>query len=54
MRKLVDAGFATIESLGQATADQLSAIAGIGEKTVEKILAAAQGDSAPASDASAE
>jgi len=47
VRKLVDGGFATLEALGGATAEQLSAIPGIGEKTAEKILAAARGD-APA------
>jgi NusA-like KH domain protein len=51
VRKLVEGGFATLESLGRATADQLSAIPGIGDKTVEKILAAARGD-APAPDES--
>ncbi|HEV8210056.1 MAG TPA: transcription termination factor NusA [Vicinamibacterales bacterium] len=47
VRKLVEGGFATLESLGGATAAQLSAIPGIGDKTAEKILAAARGD-APA------
>jgi NAD-dependent DNA ligase len=49
VRKLVDGGFATLESLGGATAEQLSAIPGIGDKTAEKILAAARGD-APAAE----
>src|SRR5471030_1729437 len=44
VRKLVDGGFATLEALGAATADQLSAIPGIGGKTAEKILAAARGE----------
>jgi len=51
VRKLVEGGFATLESLGGATAEQLSAIPGIGDKTAEKILAAARGD-APAPDES--
>jgi len=50
VRKLVDGGFATLEALGAATADQLSAIPGIGGKTAEKILAAARGE-APAEEA---
>ena len=44
VRKLVEGGFATLEALGAATAEQLSAIPGIGGKTAEKILAAARGD----------
>ncbi len=44
MRKLVDGGFATIEALAAATAEQLSEIPGIGGKTAEKILAAARGE----------
>jgi N utilization substance protein A len=44
VRKLVDGGFATLEALGAATADELSAIPGIGGKTAEKILAAARGE----------
>ena len=44
VRKLVDGGFATLEALAAATAEQLSAIPGIGEKTAEKILTAARGD----------
>jgi transcription termination/antitermination protein NusA len=43
IRKLVEGGFASIEALAGATAEQLSAIPGIGEKTAEKILAAAKG-----------
>ena len=49
VRKLVDGGFATLEALGAATAEQLSEIPGIGGKTAEKILAAARGD-APVED----
>ena len=48
-RKLVDAGFRTIEALAAAAPAQLSEIPGIGEKTAEKILAAARGD-APSED----
>jgi N utilization substance protein A len=47
VRKLVEGGFATLEALAAATAEQLSDIPGIGEKTAEKILAAARGE-APA------
>jgi N utilization substance protein A len=44
VRKLVDGGFATLDALGSATAEQLAEIPGIGGKTAEKILAAARGD----------
>jgi N utilization substance protein A len=44
VRKLVDGGFATIESLAAATPERLSEIPGIGGKTAEKILAAARGE----------
>jgi len=47
VRKLVEGGFATLEALSAATAEQLAEISGIGGKTAEKILAAARGD-APA------
>jgi DNA uptake protein ComE-like DNA-binding protein len=48
VRKLVDGGFATLVVLRGATAEQLAAIPGIGDKTAEKILAAARGEAAPA------
>jgi N utilization substance protein A len=48
VRKLVDAGFGTVEAVAAATAEQLSDVPGIGEKTAEKILAAARGESEPA------
>jgi len=46
VRKLVDAGFTTAEAVAAATVEELSAISGIGDKTAEKILAAARGDNA--------
>jgi len=51
IRKLVEGGFSTLESLAAATAEQLSEIPGIGEKTAEKILGAAKGE--PSGDAAA-
>ena len=45
VRKLVDAGFVSVDALAAATVEQLSEIQGIGEKTAERILAAARGDS---------
>jgi transcription termination/antitermination protein NusA len=48
VRKLVDAGFGTVEAVAAATAEQLSDVPGIGAKTAEKILAAARGESEPA------
>jgi N utilization substance protein A len=45
VKKLVDAGFSTHEAVAAATAAELAEIPGIGEKTAEKILAAARGES---------
>jgi transcription termination/antitermination protein NusA len=53
VRKLVEGGFATLEALAAATAEQLSEIPGIGEKTAEKVLAAARGET-PAEEAQQE
>ncbi|HKT80307.1 MAG TPA: transcription termination factor NusA [Vicinamibacterales bacterium] len=52
VRKLVDGGFATRESVAAATADQLAEIPGIGAKTAERILEAARGgaQAAPVAD----
>jgi Holliday junction resolvasome RuvABC DNA-binding subunit len=50
VRKLVEAGLMTVEAVAAASVEQLSEISGIGGKTAEKILAAARGDTAPASD----
>src|SRR5258705_1146259 len=47
VRRLVEGGYTTLESLAGVTADVLSELPGIGDKTAEKILAAARGD-APA------
>jgi N utilization substance protein A len=44
VRKLIDAGFASVQTVAAATIEQLSDISGIGEKTAEKILAAARGE----------
>jgi N utilization substance protein A len=44
VRKLVEGGFATLEALAAATAEQLAEIPGIGGKKAEKILAAARGE----------
>jgi len=48
VRKLVDAGLTTPEEVAAASIEQLSEIPGIGEKTAEKILAAARGQEQPA------
>ena len=50
VRKLVEGGFGSIETLDGATIEQLAEIPGIGEKTAEKILAAVRGESAPDED----
>jgi N utilization substance protein A len=47
VRKLVEAGFNSLESIVGASVEQLSEVPGIGGKTAGKILAAARGD-APA------
>ena len=44
VKKLVDAGLDSQETVAAASVDQLAAIPGIGEKTAEKILAAARGE----------
>src|SRR4051812_33891823 len=54
VRRLVEGGFATLEALGGAGVEGLSAVPGIGDKTAEKILAAARGEAAPADESSAD
>ena len=44
VRKLVDAGLTTVETIKDTSVEQLSEIPGIGGKTAAKILAAARGD----------
>jgi len=44
VRKLVDAGFGSIEAVAGASVEQLSEVSGIGEKTAGKILSAARGE----------
>ena len=53
VRKLVEAGFATLELLKDASAEKLSEIPGVGQKTAEKILTAARGET-PAAENPAE
>jgi len=45
VRKLVEAGFGSVEAVAAASAEQLSEVPGVGEKTAEKILSAARGES---------
>jgi len=52
VRKLVDGGFATREAVAESTVEAISQIPGIGEKTAEKILAAARGEAESGRDAS--
>jgi transcription termination/antitermination protein NusA len=44
VRKLVEAGFGTVEAVAGASVEQLSEVSGIGEKTAGKILSAARGE----------
>jgi transcription termination/antitermination protein NusA len=44
VRKLVEAGFGSVEAVAGASVEQLSEVSGIGEKTAGKILAAARGE----------
>jgi N utilization substance protein A len=44
VRRLVEAGFGSIEAIAGASVEQLSEIPGVGEKTAGKILAAARGE----------
>ncbi len=46
VRNLVAAGLTTHDAVAAATVEQLSDVPGVGEKTAEKILAAARGDAA--------
>ena len=52
VRKLVEAGFDSIDAVAGASIEQLSEVPGIGEKTAGKILAAARGE--PSADARGE
>jgi transcription termination/antitermination protein NusA len=45
VRKLVDAGFGSVEAVAAASAEELSDVPGVGGKTAEKILSAARGES---------
>ena len=53
VRKLVDAGYDSVDAVKNATVDQLSEISGIGGKTAEKILAAATGEVSQTADQAA-
>jgi N utilization substance protein A len=44
VRKLVEAGFGSVEAVAGASVEQLSEVSGIGGKTAGKILAAARGE----------
>jgi N utilization substance protein A len=44
VRKLVEAGFGSVEAVAGASVEQLSEVSGIGEKTAGKILSAARGE----------
>src|SRR5204862_1597761 len=48
VRKLVEAGLTTQDAVAGASAEQLAEIPGIGEKTAEKIRAAARGETSEA------
>ena len=50
VRKLVAAGYASVDAVAAASAEQLAEIPGIGAKTAERILASARGE-APAAEA---
>jgi Holliday junction resolvasome RuvABC DNA-binding subunit len=41
----VEAGFGSVEAVAAASTEQLSEVPGVGEKTAEKILSAARGES---------
>lgn len=44
MKKLIEAGFDSIEKLAEASVETLSELPGIGEKTAARILSAARGE----------
>src|SRR6185503_575819 len=48
VRKLVDAGFGTLEAVTASSVEDLSKIPGIGDKTAEKILTASRGENTAA------
>jgi N utilization substance protein A len=47
VRKLIEAGYATVEAVAAASVEQLSEIPGVGDKTAERILASARGEATP-------